>query len=461
MNATLIGHATWLLETRGGNVLTDPVFFDPFEQGAVVACPQRSVNLDALPPIHALFISHRHLDHFDFRSLARLDRVLPVWCPDDPLVEAGLRDLGFRDLRLLRPFEPQTLGELTVVPVPSCSDQITEFGPVFHDSDGTLFNQVDCPLTPEAIRRLRGLWPLDVHIAMYASQSFGFFERRADDIAATYANNVFTAMHLGARLVIPGSAGFRFADDVAWLNPHLFPIDADRFRADLARLAPGLATADLLPGDTVHLAGGAVDVRSQAAAFVRCTADDRAKLRHDASAPIPALVDENAAGFDAAFLHQFAAGLLDNAFIPWLRQLGPDDDEVASGYMEHHASYEIEVVHPGGSVRRTIGFGPSGVTAVHGDDGPSGQVIERIAASALAEAANGTKSAFWTRTRARRSSLVVALGAERGGLAFDEVRLPDLLTHFIRSLRARKVGDEQAIREHLGLYPPPDLVGGD
>ena len=38
---TLIGHATCLIETGAGNLLTDPVFFDPFEEGTVVSCQRR------------------------------------------------------------------------------------------------------------------------------------------------------------------------------------------------------------------------------------------------------------------------------------------------------------------------------------------------------------------------------------------------------------------------------------
>ena len=49
MRTTLIGHATCLVETAAGNLLTDPVFFDPFEEGTVVSCPRREVNVDALP----------------------------------------------------------------------------------------------------------------------------------------------------------------------------------------------------------------------------------------------------------------------------------------------------------------------------------------------------------------------------------------------------------------------------
>src|SRR5712692_9789816 len=72
MKITLLGHASILVEVEGGGVcLMDPVFSDPFEEGAVVSCPQRIVHPERLLPIYILVISHRHPDHFDFPSLAK------------------------------------------------------------------------------------------------------------------------------------------------------------------------------------------------------------------------------------------------------------------------------------------------------------------------------------------------------------------------------------------------------
>ena len=42
MRVTLLGHATILVEMGGTTCLMDPVFFDPFEEGAVVSCPKRN-----------------------------------------------------------------------------------------------------------------------------------------------------------------------------------------------------------------------------------------------------------------------------------------------------------------------------------------------------------------------------------------------------------------------------------
>jgi hypothetical protein len=47
MKVTLLGHASVLVEMNGATCLMDPVFFDPFEEGAVVSCPEQVVGKSA------------------------------------------------------------------------------------------------------------------------------------------------------------------------------------------------------------------------------------------------------------------------------------------------------------------------------------------------------------------------------------------------------------------------------
>lgn len=72
---TWIGHATVLLQHQGINVLTDPMFGD-FASPVGFAGPKRftqpALNLDQLPPIDVVVISHDHYDHLDKPSIAKL-----------------------------------------------------------------------------------------------------------------------------------------------------------------------------------------------------------------------------------------------------------------------------------------------------------------------------------------------------------------------------------------------------
>ena len=141
MKVTLLGHASMLVEMEGHTVLMDPVFDDPFSDGAVVACPAREVAVDRLPRIDTVFLSHAHFDHFHLRSLARLPRGLPVLCPEDPAIPYALRKLGFTDVRMLG---ADALVELA----PGCellttfsnNPEIVEVGVVVRDASGVFWN---------------------------------------------------------------------------------------------------------------------------------------------------------------------------------------------------------------------------------------------------------------------------------------------------------------------------------
>lgn len=84
---TLIGHAAYLLQVAGLNILLDPVFSErasPF----TVAGPKRvnppGIAFEALPKIHVVLVTHNHYDHLDTDTLSRL------WARDRPRIIAPL-----------------------------------------------------------------------------------------------------------------------------------------------------------------------------------------------------------------------------------------------------------------------------------------------------------------------------------------------------------------------------------
>lgn len=65
---TWIGHATVLVQYKGINVLTDPIFSDrasPFSFMGPRRSAPPSLSIDQLPPIDFVLISHNHYDHLD------------------------------------------------------------------------------------------------------------------------------------------------------------------------------------------------------------------------------------------------------------------------------------------------------------------------------------------------------------------------------------------------------------
>jgi L-ascorbate metabolism protein UlaG (beta-lactamase superfamily) len=96
---TFIGHASFLIQTPFGNVLTDPMYSERAGPWGVLG-PRRvrrpAIAFGALPPIAMVLLSHNHYDHCDIptlRSLARrFDPVVVTPLGNGRLVrKAGLR----------------------------------------------------------------------------------------------------------------------------------------------------------------------------------------------------------------------------------------------------------------------------------------------------------------------------------------------------------------------------------
>jgi len=71
---TWIGHATFLIQNNGFNILTDPIF-GPVKAGPVTLTKRAmlpGIAPENMPPIDAIVISHNHSDHTDTDSLTML-----------------------------------------------------------------------------------------------------------------------------------------------------------------------------------------------------------------------------------------------------------------------------------------------------------------------------------------------------------------------------------------------------
>lgn len=85
---TWIGHATFLLQISGLNIITDPVMANI--QGFMKRLTPPGLTFDELPQIDVVLISHNHYDHLDFKTIKKLN--------GDPLfmVPVGLKKLFYR-----------------------------------------------------------------------------------------------------------------------------------------------------------------------------------------------------------------------------------------------------------------------------------------------------------------------------------------------------------------------------
>lgn len=75
LRITWIGHASFLLQLPGVNILTDPVFSDrasPVQWAGPRRLTPPGLRLEDLPPVDAVVLSHDHYDHLDAHTVDRL-----------------------------------------------------------------------------------------------------------------------------------------------------------------------------------------------------------------------------------------------------------------------------------------------------------------------------------------------------------------------------------------------------
>jgi L-ascorbate metabolism protein UlaG (beta-lactamase superfamily) len=75
LRISFVGHASFLIQTAGLNILTDPVWSErasPFTFVGPKRVREPGIAFDALPPISAILVSHNHYDHLDVATLSRL-----------------------------------------------------------------------------------------------------------------------------------------------------------------------------------------------------------------------------------------------------------------------------------------------------------------------------------------------------------------------------------------------------
>jgi L-ascorbate metabolism protein UlaG (beta-lactamase superfamily) len=96
---TFIGHATFLIQTEAGNILTDPMYSrraGPLNVLGPRRVREPAVPFDDLPRISTVLLSHNHYDHCDLPTLSRLaqrfDPIVVTPLGNGPLVRsAGIR----------------------------------------------------------------------------------------------------------------------------------------------------------------------------------------------------------------------------------------------------------------------------------------------------------------------------------------------------------------------------------
>lgn len=135
LGVTFINHATFLIQANGLNILTDPIFSDrasPFQWAGPKRSRPPGLELNDLPKIDLVVISHNHYDHLDENSIHELqNKFAPLFIV--PLGDAKiLKEFGVKNVIELDWWQSHNLPN---------SDMVVTFTPVQHWSSRSPFDR--------------------------------------------------------------------------------------------------------------------------------------------------------------------------------------------------------------------------------------------------------------------------------------------------------------------------------
>jgi L-ascorbate metabolism protein UlaG (beta-lactamase superfamily) len=351
MRITFLGHASWLVTSGEATILTDPVLTD-FRSGTFSISPTRALDLDRLPRIDAVVITHRHRDHFDLGTLHVLDKTTTIFCPRDPVILHALRRFGFQAVVPVADWSHETFRDVTMLFTPS-ANRVPEHGVLFSDGEVLFWDQADTVIRPNTLETIRA--HVDRRIDVVAHVYQPMMETEVLNALSLefpideYAAILHLAELLAPRAIVPGSNGYRVNGEHAWINAYKFPVTRERFVRDVRAVLPDVATFVPNPGDVLAVTDARVRLLRQSAPnqFVRTTTDDAAALtRFNPGGPKPALADANPHRVRRDRLRRSVRLVFEERFLPIARKATRTLDPL----LMLDPLIECRVVYPGGDV---------------------------------------------------------------------------------------------------------------
>ena len=400
---TLIGHACLLIQSRETTILTDPVWFDYLWEEINVLCPSIVLEKDKIPPVDVLNISHRHQDHFDVRTLAYLaqnKRILTpdtiVLAPQDDLLLDILNELEIKNIKVVADFEQIQVKDVTLSPTPSrnqvstAEDSFPEHGLIVNDGEVTIWNQVDSIVNPDIIQRIGELYG---QIDFFHSRFVPLLEGNLSynkpltlpvDEYCTFLNVVKA---LGPKMVVPGSAAFKYRDELSFMNQYSFPITQDQFLRDLAAFCPEVPSSPFFSGDVAHISADEVRIEKQASDFVRVREDDSHLITFKPNAYVPVVTTQTTDPTEYEREMQVIDNFIENCFLERIL-----NSELLGGWQHWQIVYQLEVFGQEGPQAWTVDFGRPGKPQLHKGEIGKINLYEGISSSELCALVEGTTS---------------------------------------------------------------------
>jgi N-acyl-phosphatidylethanolamine-hydrolysing phospholipase D len=252
---TWVGHATFLIQLDGMNILTDPHWggsVGPLRVAGMRRLVPPGIPFDDLPHIDAVVISHDHWDHLDAATVKRLaQRDAPRFFV--PLgIKAWLSGLGVDHVVELDWWQSESLGRVTFALTPAQHSSGRAFTDqnrrlwgswVLTDGQKRLFFAGDTGYHHEFGEIARRWGPFD--IAALPIGGYSAFERHHPG-HLNPEESVQAFEDLGARLLVPMHWGTFETNHEPFREP------PDRLMREALRRGIEEHVAILSPGQTIH-----------------------------------------------------------------------------------------------------------------------------------------------------------------------------------------------------------------
>lgn len=349
MKISMIGHASIFVETQDHKFLMDPVLWDPHQEGLFDVCPQREVLHDLIPEFDVLIISHKHLDHFDIRSLAYLPKDVEVIIPKDPLIERSLRKLGYSKIYPLGDFRELKIGNTKIMTTRS-ENRVPEFGIILADETGVFWNCVDTELIPPTIATVLEHYPkIDFLLATWQPMMESNFQSNEslEFPYHSYGQVLYNINLINPASVAPGANAFKYIDGGSWLNQIVFPVTREKFCEDVGKVCPSVENNvfPLEPSDTVEFNHNQFVYTPSGCEFVKKIKDDREELDFSPVNVGNSLVDDNLDNYDLLEMEEAIAHKIE---IDLTKLIQEQQDKIFLEHKRWNVIYQLEVVFPNG-----------------------------------------------------------------------------------------------------------------
>lgn len=239
-----VGHSTHLLCIAGLRLLTDPWFYDP-AFGALKHELPPAVLPAEVGRLDVVLVTHDHADHADARAMDEMDKRATVLVAKNQLA-MRVRNLGYREVAVLAPWEERTIEGVTITAVPALHD-IYEIGFVVQGGGTSVYFAGDSRLHP-ALPAIAERFAPEVSILSCDGTRLA----GGDLHVMTPEDAVTAARTLRSKLVIPSHAEAVFSDPIV---SHFLASTVARarfvFGDAMGRALPGARCVVPLPGELV------------------------------------------------------------------------------------------------------------------------------------------------------------------------------------------------------------------